>query len=289
MSEEEKGFLAGATRAVTMSLIRGAAKIFSNPTKLFRPKRIKIQQFLLIANMSSHHHTPPNFYQSFKLLGASNLARIILPPLLVNSLFGSIVFTLYGHLVSSKKLKMRGEPSERAHRKVPLHYHYVSGFVAGLLVSPLATPIENIKYFIEEKPYNEILQKKGVLHTTTMVVRAHGWDLFKGLPLTIVGESLSYAAFFGLWVTFKSLLKGWSRLGGVGVEGDPPKAKIWLGETFRVLVAGSCAGVGFNVMSHPIDNIRRELMREQLDLDPTKSKDVFLSYFDTSTWGAWVL
>ncbi|KAI0797629.1 hypothetical protein C8Q75DRAFT_801562 [Abortiporus biennis] len=126
--------------AVARTATRSIALYFSRPVRLFRPSKVNGWQILKV--LATHHGKPfsPRYISWLvKKQGFMVIPKHFLPPMAVNILIGSVLWTSYG------------EASEYLadHISSPLCVAALSGGIAGGMQALVAAPAENVRFALE--------------------------------------------------------------------------------------------------------------------------------------------
>ncbi|GLB35085.1 putative CHORD [Lyophyllum shimeji] len=137
-SNEQQGNLQAA---VARTLSRSLALYFSRPVRLFRPS--KVSGWHSLRGLAASHGTslsPQYIYGLIKTQGFIVIPKHFIPPMLINAMLGTILWSTY----TESFLAM--EPALRKH---PILNAGLSGGVAGGVQALLAAPAENVRIVLE--------------------------------------------------------------------------------------------------------------------------------------------
>jgi len=146
MSKELDDPTQGATNstyaAVARTLTRGAALYFSRPVRLFRPSKISGWHSLRGLAASDGTSLSPHFVRRLvRTQGLLVIPKHFVPPLLVNAVLGTVLWTTYSEsssLLSGGRLEA-----------YPIATAAISGAIAGGAQAIVAAPAENARLAIE--------------------------------------------------------------------------------------------------------------------------------------------
>ncbi|KLO14178.1 hypothetical protein SCHPADRAFT_826752 [Schizopora paradoxa] len=126
--------------ALARTMTRGAALYFSRPVRLFRPSKVSGWMFLNGLASRNNASVSPRFVLNLvKEHGFGVLPRHFIPPLAINALLGTILWSSYS--LSSSALEGRS-----VH---PFANAAISGAVAGGIQAIAAAPAENVRILLE--------------------------------------------------------------------------------------------------------------------------------------------
>ncbi|KAJ3728709.1 hypothetical protein C8R42DRAFT_272660 [Lentinula raphanica] len=127
--------------AVARTVTRGIALYFSRPVRLFRPSKVSGWHSLRSLASQEGSSLTPGFIKSLvKDQGLMVLPRQFVPPMVVNALLGTVLWTSYSE--ASKVI----EPHLSRH---PTMTAAVSGAIAGGFQAVVAAPAENVRLLFE--------------------------------------------------------------------------------------------------------------------------------------------
>ncbi|KAF8831715.1 hypothetical protein F5879DRAFT_1009968 [Lentinula edodes] len=153
--------------AVARTVTRGIALYFSRPVRLFRPS--KVSGWHSLRGLASHEGSAltPGFIKSLvKDQGLMVIPRHFVPPMLVNALLGTVLWTTYTE--ASKVM----EPHISRH---PTMTAALCGAIAGGFQAIVAAPAENVRLLFEGG---------SVYHSWS-----HAWkDVFRGTEFRGLGS-----------------------------------------------------------------------------------------------------
>ncbi|KAF9453269.1 hypothetical protein P691DRAFT_793069 [Macrolepiota fuliginosa MF-IS2] len=127
--------------AVARTLTRGMALYFSRPVRLFRPSKISGWQSLKsLAEYQGAVYDHKFLLSVIKLQGFGVFRKHFLPPMIVNAMLGTVLWTTYAETYSVVEPTMQNHPIVGA---------AVSGGIAGGVQALVAAPAENVRLAIE--------------------------------------------------------------------------------------------------------------------------------------------
>ncbi|KAI0306545.1 hypothetical protein B0F90DRAFT_1623031 [Multifurca ochricompacta] len=203
-----------AYAALARTLTRGAALYFSRPVRLFRPSKISGWQSLRGLATSDGASLSPNFIKRLiQTEGVLVIPKHFVPPLFVNAVLGTVLWTAYSECSSALSSNVALE----AH---PITIAAISGAIAGGAQAVVAAPAENVRLAIEggtvggwSHAWKEVLRgtvpnrsnAKGSLHEIRQVrswmkevrdMAGRGWSGWGwGLAKDVCGFSVFFAIF----------------------------------------------------------------------------------------------
>ncbi|KAG9103123.1 hypothetical protein FRC06_000149 [Ceratobasidium sp. 370] len=128
--------------AMARTAARGAGLYFSRPMRLFRPTKISGWTSLRHAAASQGTSLSPNFiWNLVRTQGLLVLPRHFVPPLLVNTCLGALLFTTYSVTYDALHRPGRYQNSTAASA--------VAGATAGAIQSLAGAPAENVRLLLE--------------------------------------------------------------------------------------------------------------------------------------------
>ncbi|EJD44067.1 hypothetical protein AURDEDRAFT_65507 [Auricularia subglabra TFB-10046 SS5] len=126
--------------AVARTAARGAALYFSRPVRLFRPSKISGWQTLRARARSDGSSLSPQYLLSLlRSQGFHVISHHFIPPLLVNTALGTILWTTYS--VAATELQ--------DHVQHPVLASGLAGSIAGGAQALAAAPAENVRILLE--------------------------------------------------------------------------------------------------------------------------------------------
>ncbi|KAJ4488481.1 hypothetical protein J3R30DRAFT_3436065 [Lentinula aciculospora] len=135
--ESQANFKAAVARTVT----RGIALYFSRPVRLFRPSKISGWHSLRgLASQEGSALTPGFIKSLVKDQGLMVLPRHFVPPMAINALLGTVLWTTYAETANMIEPYLSRHPTITA---------ALSGAVAGGFQAVVAAPAENVRILFE--------------------------------------------------------------------------------------------------------------------------------------------
>ncbi|CAE6524938.1 unnamed protein product [Rhizoctonia solani] len=128
--------------ALARTAARGAGLYFSRPMRLFRPTKISGWTTLRHVAASEGRSLSPTFITNLiRTQGALVIPRHFIPPLLVNTCLGTILFTTYTHVYDAAHREDFCQSSTAASA--------IAGATAGAVQSIAGAPAENVRLYLE--------------------------------------------------------------------------------------------------------------------------------------------
>ncbi|KIY43626.1 hypothetical protein FISHEDRAFT_19685, partial [Fistulina hepatica ATCC 64428] len=127
--------------ALARTLTRTVALYFSRPVRLFRPAKVSGWHTLRsLANHNGASLTPQYIYSLIKSDGFMVIPKHFVPPIMVNAVLGSVLWTVYAEASTALEPHMGGHPTATA---------MAAGAIAGGAQAVVAAPAENVRIVIE--------------------------------------------------------------------------------------------------------------------------------------------
>ncbi|KAF8329791.1 uncharacterized protein EI90DRAFT_3155208 [Cantharellus anzutake] len=287
--------------AVTRSLLRGLALYFSRPVRLFRPVKNSGWTSLKQAAARDGVSLSPSYVVNLvQQHGISVIPRHFIPPLIINSALGTILFATYS---ATNSILTDLYPSAST-----IATSAVSGSVAGFAQALAGAPADNVRSLIERGVYHPETSVSGWRHAWKEVFRGtkplqsaeassnvrakeqarqthqeirevrswvkdvremagRGWE---GWGWGCAKDVLGFGLFFATFDVFRRLALQASTLVDRRHTIDDTNDRNKFSTSARVaqgsvlVLGGALAGIGYEVICRPIDNVRRELHTQQL-------------------------
>ncbi|KAI0687128.1 hypothetical protein BC835DRAFT_1512812 [Cytidiella melzeri] len=262
--------------AIARTVTRSLALYFSRPVRLFRPSKVNGWQTLrALANHHGDSLTPRYISTLVKQQGISVLAKHFVPPMVVNVLLGSVLWTTYAQ--TSTMLE------QYCHH--PLAIATLSGAAAGGAQALVAAPAENVRLLLEGGSAttgwshawkevfrgtnaNSTLSRQQQLHEARQVrdwmrdvgdMAGRGWD---GWKWGVAKDTFGFALFFAQFemtrrvatrtkVATREFLA--QRDGHERVQSHIPRVV----SAMTLITGGAIAGLTYEISCRPWDNARR--------------------------------
>ncbi|KAI8979490.1 mitochondrial carrier domain-containing protein [Mycotypha africana] len=286
----------GGTTAIARTLMMQSLYLFyRTPIKLFRPLRV---DYLVMARalmpidtasvkrFSFRYTSIGMITHAVKTKGWTFIPRHILPPLIANTLIGTVLYTTY-----IATLPIFHPPSAyQLHRPFPPPPYtsvFLAGCIAGAAQSVIATPLDSLKVRFEVSDLLEGKHKSMYQFAKSTLKELGLASAYRGFTLTLARDSLSCGLFFatfewvkqqgyyyfldemyGLQVNSRSTLqKIESNWNDDEEEDDDNETKITAGprkkrekpplmlEPLFVILAGATAAVAYQIIDHPLSKI----------------------------------
>ncbi|KAI8890591.1 mitochondrial carrier [Backusella circina FSU 941] len=286
----------GGTTAIARTLMMQSLYLFyRTPVKLFRPLRV---DYLIMARalLPMDEHSTKRFsfrYTSIGMIthavktkGWNFIPRHILPPLVANTLIGTVLYTTY-----IATLPLFHPPSAfQLHRPFPPPSYnsvFMAGCLAGAAQSVIATPLDSLKVRFE---VNDLLEgkHKSMYQFAKFTLKELGVaSAYRGFTLTLIRDSLACGLFFATfeWVkqqgyyyfldemyglqvdsrkTLNELEKGWNEVHHMSEEdqhsimtssGKKAERPPLMLEPMFVIFAGAAAAMAYQTIEHPLSKI----------------------------------
>ncbi|KZV93333.1 hypothetical protein EXIGLDRAFT_709913 [Exidia glandulosa HHB12029] len=272
--------------AVARTAARGMALYFSRPVRLFRPSKISGWQTLRVRARSDGSSLSPQYVLSLlKSQGFHVISHHFIPPLLVNSALGTILWSSYS--LASSELQPRISNSVLASA--------IAGSIAGATQALAAAPAENVRILLEggaEHAHWSAVWKsvfrasEDAVSATTGTSQSnlsrnqarhlrewvreirdtagHGWH---GWRWTVAKDTCGFAAFFAIFEVSRQLAAESRVLVRQWPSERHEKAKQ---NTERIVYAttlvagGAVAGLCYELVGRPWDNARHLVRLNQL-------------------------
>ncbi|KAI8645116.1 mitochondrial carrier domain-containing protein [Parasitella parasitica] len=316
----------GGTTAIARTLMmQGLYLFYRTPVKLFRPLRV---DYLIMARalmpldevsskrFSFRYTSIGMITHAVKTKGWSFLPRHVFPPLIANTLIGTVLYTTY-----IATLPIFHPPSHfQLHRPFPPPPYssvFMAGCLAGAAQSIIATPLDSLKVRFE---VSDLLEGKhrSMLHFAKSTLKELGIaSAYRGFTLTLIRDSLACGLFFATfeWVkqqgyyyfldemyglqvdsrnTLNEIEKGWSKVhkmnkedqhqivSASGKEAERPPLML---EPLFVILAGATAAVAYQTIEHPLSKIHSIFYIEEGQSEFTnKSTREPVKYLYRRTW-----
>ncbi|OBZ85763.1 Mitochondrial substrate carrier family protein S [Choanephora cucurbitarum] len=286
----------GGTTAIARTLMmQGLYLFYRTPIKLFRPLRV---DYLIMARalmpmddvatrrFSFRYTSIGMITHAVKTKGWSFIPRHILPPLVGNTLIGTVLYTTY-----IATLPMFHPPSAyQLHRPFPpppFTSVFMAGCLAGAAQSIIATPLDSLKVRLEVSDLLEGKHRSMYQFAKSTLKELGIASAYRGFTLTMVRDSLACGLFFatfewmkqqgyycfldemyGLQIDSRSTLneieKGWHEVHEMSEEdehqitctsGKKAERPPLMLEPLFVILAGATAAIAYQTIEHPLSKI----------------------------------
>ncbi|KAF8894475.1 hypothetical protein BD779DRAFT_1435056 [Infundibulicybe gibba] len=268
--------------AVARTLTRGMALYFSRPVRLFRPSKVSAWHLLTtLARRDGTTLSARYVSNLFQTKGPMIITTHFIPPMMVNALLGTILWTTYGSSARFLKPYLKNEP---------IFLAALSGAMAGGVQALAAAPAENVRIVLESASFgstwnhawNEVfrsslprenkIQEARCLRIWAREVRSmagsgwSGWgwgctkDIFGTPPEALKG----FAAFFAIFeVTRHTAMNTRRMVENIDLShfsgSESPRNQLSRTAHGTVLVAGGVlAGLVYEYVTRPWDTTRRQ-------------------------------
>lgn len=266
--------------AIARSATRSIALYFSRPVRLFRPSKVNGWQTLrLLATQEGHSLTPQYMRQLVRQQGVSVIAKHFVPPMMVNLVLGSALWTTYSEATTLLEPHIDSQ--------IPLAA--ASGAIAGAAQALLAAPAENVRFVLEggssatgwSYAWKEVfrgtvggqtLSKRDELHQAREVrewmrevsdMAGRGW---RGWKWGVAKDACGFAVFFTVFETTRRLAAATK----TSVQGllEQPSSGIRRSDALQrngprvahaltLVTGGAVAGLAYELACRPWDVARK--------------------------------
>ncbi|KAF7778833.1 hypothetical protein Agabi119p4_3178 [Agaricus bisporus var. burnettii] len=252
---------ASAQAAAARTLARGLALYFSRPVRLFRPSKISGWQSL--RSLAEHQGAAYDhkFVSSLvKIHGFDVFRKHFLPPLVVNAILGTVLWTAYGAAYSVIEPNLHNKPLTSA---------ALSGGMAGGIQALVAAPVENVRFVIEGGAVGQ-----SWLQSSNLAGR--GWS---GWGWGFAKDICAFSAFFTIFEATRRIGQAtkvhsesfMSKFDESGTRfGSMKRHTPRVLNSFVLVTGGVFAGLAYEVVCRPWDRARRLI--HLYKIEPTQSK-----------------
>ncbi|KAI8082863.1 mitochondrial carrier domain-containing protein [Halteromyces radiatus] len=319
----------GSTAIARTLMLQGLYLFYRTPVKLFRPLRI---DYLIMARallpideaskrFSFRYTSIGMITHAVKTRGWSFLPKHVFPPLIANTVIGTVLYTTY-----IATLPLFHPPSAyQLHRPFPPPPYssvFLAGCLAGAAQSIIATPIDSLKVRFE---VNDLLEGKhrSLYQFAKTTLKDLGIaSAYRGFTLTLLRDSLACGLFFATfeWVkqqgyyyyldemyglhvvsskTLQDLEISWKEQVNDLIHHHPTKDPLndqtittikkerppLMLEPIFVILAGAAAAVAYQLIDHPFAKIHSIFYIEEGQSEFThKSKREPVNVLYRRTW-----
>ena len=241
--------------ALIRTLLAPLVFYFKSPIRIFRPPRVTTWT-IIHSIAQADGHTSLNWKYLRKLVRRDGWRQFVphhvLPPLLANGVLGFTLFSSY----ASVKHRITREDS-------PAGTALVSGAVAGICHSTLASPIDYIRLRYDTR----MMAKKGgpqVRSVLSYVLdEVSSWKsirkTYTGHPITMTRDTVGYAAFFFCFDTWRH---HWAINAPPSLSTSNHKVYGQVYSSLGVVSGGMLASFAYHVISYPLDHIRHTIIQK---------------------------
>ncbi|KAI9207665.1 mitochondrial carrier domain-containing protein, partial [Polychytrium aggregatum] len=229
---------------------------FRFPVKLFRP--VAVNPWLVFNSMAQKEGKKVSVKYVRDVVadeGWGVLGKNMMPLLVANACVGALLFNVYGGVTDY----MEAQGS--------FHYHtpFVAGFLAGGAQAALATPLDNMQRHVNPADIVE-RRHEGIIRFTYNTIRqtlpsgfwASTKFLYTGLGFTAFKDALGFSMFFGVFEGVRHV--GKSLVAEFFNSHEELQRRRSLTFTLlnalAVITAGAAAGMAYQVVIFPVENIR---------------------------------
>ncbi|KAI8068075.1 mitochondrial carrier domain-containing protein [Gongronella butleri] len=278
----------GSTAIARTLMLQGLYLFYRTPVKLFRPLRV---DYLIMARalmpldetakrFSFRYTTIGMISHAVKTKGWSFLPKHVFPPLIANTVIGTVLYTTY-----IATLPLFHAPSAyQLHRPFPPPPYssvFLAGCLAGAAQSIVATPLDSLKVRFE---VNDLLEGKhqSLYQFAKTTFKELGFaSAYRGFTLTLIRDSLACGLFFATfeWVKQQGYYYYLDEMYGYHVassahlmelemawKDDAPAADVEIAtskvdrpplllEPMFVILAGAAAAFAYQLIDHPFAKI----------------------------------
>uniref|UniRef100_D8PVU4 Mitochondrial carrier protein n=1 Tax=Schizophyllum commune (strain H4-8 / FGSC 9210) TaxID=578458 RepID=D8PVU4_SCHCM len=283
---ETKDTYASLQAALARTATRTFALYFSRPVRLFRPSKVSGWLSLRSVARQSGATVSPEFIRSLvKDHGFMVIPKHFVPPIMVNALLGSVLWTVYAETSSSLDPYIGHHPTLTA---------AISGAVAGGAQALVAAPAENVRMVLEggkldghswSYAWKEVFRSTRAAPVTSKAreieearevrtwmrevgeMAGRGWD---GWGWGCAKDICGYGVFFAIFEITRRVstwTAAWAPRAYRGYANDDAKTKIEhnLSRTVTLVTGGVIAGLAYEMVSRPFDVARRLVLRDRFD------------------------
>ncbi|KAI8088450.1 mitochondrial carrier domain-containing protein [Thamnidium elegans] len=286
----------GGTTAFARTLMMQSLYLFyRTPIKLFRPLRvdylIMARALMPIDDLSSkkfsfRYTSIGMITHAVKTKGWNFLPRHVFPPLIANTLIGTVLYTTY-----IATLPIFHPPSAfQLHRPFPPPPYssvFMAGCLAGAAQSVVAAPLDSLKVRFEVSDLLEGKHKSLYQFAKSTLKELGVASAYRGFTLTLMRDSLACGLFFATfeWVkqqgyyyfldemyglqvdsrkTLSEIEKGWKEVYNmdevdkhriISASGKSSERPPLMLEPLFVILAGAAAAVAYQIIEQPLSKI----------------------------------
>ncbi|KAF9352259.1 hypothetical protein BGX26_009892 [Mortierella sp. AD094] len=317
----------GVPTAVARSMFLQALQFWYRvPIKLFRPMRV---DYLVMARAATMGLIPaPSHRQAYveqsnklskrtqffratsigmlthtiKTQGAGFVYRQVLPPLLMNTFIGSVLYTTYIFTLPIFHPAFTYQKS-RTFPPPPFPAVFMAGAIAGAAQSLVAAPMDSLKVKFQIQDVATGGKHKSIAGFAISTLKELGLKtVYRGFTLILVKDSLACGLFFGVfeWVKQQGCYYFIDELYGIRddleslkaqeisdssrsvstlesapslLPDSPPPRPYFLLEPTFVLLAGAAAAVAYQAVDYPLEQIRSIFLAKEAELMAEKSRN----------------
>ncbi|KAG0295632.1 hypothetical protein BGZ97_004779, partial [Linnemannia gamsii] len=219
---------------------------------------------------------------AIKTQGAGFIYRQVLPPLIMNSFIGSVLYTTYIFTLPVFHPAFTYQKS-RTFPPPPFPAVFMAGALAGAAQSLVAAPMDSLKVKFQVQDLAHGGKHKSMASFAVTTLKEMGLKtVYRGFALTLVKDSLACGLFFGVfeWVKQQGYYYFIDELYGIRedmellkakalnelsvVPGPPPPTApsdiasrpYFLLEPTFVLLAGAAAAVAYQAVDYPLEQVK---------------------------------
>lgn len=140
--------------------------------------------------------------------------------------------------------------SEPGQKDLTLKQFYLAGAFAGIVNTPITSPVEQLRIILQTQPSGEKQIYKGPRDALTKIYQSHGFKgIFRGFNITLAREAQAYGVWF---LTYEFLMQN-------ALRGGRRREDI---STPELLLYGALAGDALWLSSYPLDVIKSRLQSD---------------------------
>ncbi|KAI7862729.1 mitochondrial carrier domain-containing protein [Spinellus fusiger] len=288
----------GGTTAIARTiLMQGFYLFYRTPIKLFRPLRV---DYLIMARalmpvdiatsgrFSLRYTSAGMIFHAVKTRGWSLIPRHIMPPMIANTVIGTVLYTTY-----IATLPLLHPPSTlQLHRPFPpppFSTVFAAGCLAGAAQSIVAAPLDSLKVRFEVSDMLEGKHRSMYQYAASTLKELGIASAYRGFTLTLMRDSLSCGLFFATfeWIKQQGYYSFLKEMYGENVDSHgsfhalenhripeeypllldeslpPAKRPPVLLEPMFVILAGAGAALAYQIIEHPLSRVHSIFYTEE--------------------------
>ncbi|THV07934.1 hypothetical protein K435DRAFT_741410 [Dendrothele bispora CBS 962.96] len=270
----------GLQAAIARTATRSIALYFSRPVRLFRPSKVSGWHTLRGLAMQDGSSLSPSYLTSLvRTQGFVVIPKHFIPPMLVNAVLGTVLWTTYAETSSLIEPHLGHHPTFSA---------ALSGSVAGGAQALVAAPAENVRLLLEggtvyhgwSHAWKEVFRgtsqrslssRKQDIQDMRQVrlwmkevgeMAGRGWD---GVGYGVVKDMCGFAAFFAIFEVTRRFASDLAEWTSEAIHARLPASEVnsssrHISRTVHgvTLVSGGVlAGLAYEYIGRPFDHARR--------------------------------
>jgi len=236
---------------------------YRSPLKFFRPIRIDYLAMAKAVLPPIPEHGRNRYISRWRrsslgliahavrIKGLDFVPKFILPPLLVNSLIGSVLFTTYTSLLSSldPTYLVKIPPENKKHSPA-----FLAGAISGVTSAFISTPFDSLQTRMEVRELLNGRHKDIISYTLDGIRQAGFRTLYKGLVWNVFKDSIGFSLFFGTFEYSKYQLER-------SLRKRTELNQSWTKAT-ATLVSGSLAAIAYQTIDYPLQRFTNLIYAE---------------------------